>query len=89
MKHLTLTLSLILGLATSVSAGSHLPTGGEILQKGKILYKFPLTRKAAGYTTLDYVELFIMYKENLYACILDGRAHCSKQEIFETSDIGN
>ena len=88
VKKLTLALSLILGLTTSVSAGSHLPTGGEILQKGKILHKFPHIKTGGGFTTLEYIELFIMYDEDYYLCHVGyGNAHCAKKEIFGTSDI--
>lgn len=88
MRYLILTLSLILGLATSVSAGSHLPTGGEILQKGKVLYKFPHIDKWSGGQALEKLEVWIMHKEEYYVCWVEpSRANCNRKEIFETSDI--
>ena len=85
MRHLTLTLSLILGLATSVSADNHLPTAGQILQEGKILHKevhlkrdYNLFDKDIAQilgehkTDVDLIVYHVMYKYDYYSCWARG-----------------
>ena len=86
MKHLTLTLSLILGLTTSVSADNHLPTAGEILRDGKILHKeVHLKRDHFLYdsnsakilgehkTDVELIVYHVMHHYDYYSCWARGK----------------
>ena len=80
MKHILLTISLILG-ATAVSADDHLPTAGEILQNGKVLHKeIHLTRDFTylnnkpdmtlnQYTTdVGLLVYHVLYQNDYFTC---------------------
>ena len=61
MKHLILTMSLILGLATSVSSQ---PAEGKILQRGKIIY----INEIKSFGKVEDLEYHVMYKDRYYLC---------------------
>ena len=67
MKNLILTLSLILGLATSVSAQ---PAAGKILQRGKIIY----INEIKSFGKVEDLEYHVMYKDRYYLCKFTGEA---------------
>ena len=60
MKHLILTISLILG-ATSVSAQ---PAEGKILQRGKIIY----INEIKSFGKVEDLQYHVMYKDIYYLC---------------------
>ena len=74
MKHLILTLSLILG-ATAVSAEIK---AGEILGTGKVVNQFDQPSKRNGKLILIH-KIYVEYQSNLYNCIInktEGNIKC-------------
>ena len=69
MRYIILTLSLILGLATSVS-GDDLPTAGEILQEGQIVYKHADITDTGYDKRLSYLSLYVIYDKKYYNCYM-------------------
>ena len=66
MKHLILTISLILG-ATAVSAQEIV---GEILGTGKVINQFDQPSKRTGKLILIH-KIYVEYQSNLYECIIN------------------
>ena len=66
MKHILLTISLILG-ATSVSAETKV---GEILGTGKVISQFDQPSKRNGKLILIH-KIYVDYQSNLYECIIN------------------
>ena len=66
MKHLILTISLILG-ATAVSAETKV---GKILGTGKVINQFDQTSKRNGKLILIH-KIYVDYQSNLYECIIN------------------
>ena len=66
MKHLILTLSLILG-ATAVSAEIK---AGEILGTGKVVNQFDQPSKRNGKLILIH-KIYVEYKSNHYECVIN------------------
>ena len=60
-RHVILTLSLILGLCTSVVAQ---PAEGKILQRGKIIY----INEIKSFGKVEDLEYHVMYKDRYYLC---------------------
>lgn len=91
MKHLILTLSLLLGLATSsVSADNHLPTAGKILQEGKVIHKEVHLKRDYHYlnekpdmllneykTDVGLMLYHVMYRYDYYTCWVRGEEKTS------------
>ena len=74
MKHLILTISLILG-ATAVSAETNV---GEILGTGKVINQFDQPSKRNGKLILIH-KIYVAYQSNLYECIInktEGNIKC-------------
>ncbi len=74
MKHLILTISLILG-ATAVSAETKV---GEILGTGKVINQFDQPSKRNGKLILIH-KVYVDYQNNLYECIInktEGNIKC-------------
>ena len=61
LSRVTITLSLILGLGTSVAAQ---PAEGKILQKGKIIY----INEIKSFGKVEDLEYHVMYKDSYYLC---------------------
>ena len=61
LSRVTITLSLILGLGTSVAAQ---PAEGKILQKGKIIY----INEIKSFGKVEDLEYHVMYKDRYYLC---------------------
>ena len=61
LSRMIITLSLILGLDTSVAAQ---PTEGKILQKGKVIYINEIT----SFGKVQFLQYHVMYKERYYLC---------------------
>ena len=79
MKHLILTLSLILGLGTSVSAQ---PPEGKILQRGKIIY----IDEIKSFGKVEDLQYHVMYKDRYYLCKFTGEAKdyfCDEIKVIE------
>ena len=79
MKHLILTLSLILGLATSANAQ---PAEGKILQRGKIIY----INEIKSFGKVEDLEYHVMYKDRYYLCKFTGEAKdyfCDEIKVIE------
>ena len=66
MKHILLTISLILG-ATAVSAEIKV---GEILGTGKLISQFDQPSKRNGKLILIH-KIYVDYQSNLYECIIN------------------
>ena len=66
MKHILLTVSLILG-ATAVSAEIKI---GEILGTGKVISQFDQPSKRNGKLVLIH-KIYVDYQSNLYECIIN------------------
>ena len=66
MKHLILTISLILG-ATAVSAEI---TAGEILGTGKVINQFDQPTKRNGKLVLIH-KIYVDFQSNIYECIIN------------------
>ena len=74
MKHLILTISLILG-ATAVSAETNV---GEILGTGKVINQFDQPSKRNGKLILIH-KIYVEYQSKLYECIInktEGNIKC-------------
>ena len=74
MKHLILTISLIVG-ASAVSAEIK---PGEILGTGKVINQFDQPSKRNGKLTLIH-KIYVEYQSNLYDCIInktEGNIKC-------------
>ena len=67
LSRVTITLSLILGLGTSVAAQ---PAEGKILQKGKIIY----INEIKSFGKVEDLEYHVMYKDRYYLCKFTGEA---------------
>ena len=61
LSRVTITLSLILGLGTSVAAQ---PAEGKILQRGKIIY----INEIKSFGKVEDLEYHVMYKDRYYLC---------------------
>ena len=61
LSRMIITLSIILGLATSVSAQ---PAEGKILQRGKIIY----INEIKSFGKVEDLEYHVMYKDRYYLC---------------------
>ena len=61
LSRVTITLSLILGLGTSVAAQ---PAEGKILQKGKIIY----INEIKSFGKVEDLQYHVMYKDRYYLC---------------------
>ena len=61
LSRVTITISLILGLGTSVAAQ---PAEGKILQKGKIIY----INEIKSFGKVEDLEYHVMYKDRYYLC---------------------
>mgnify|MGYP001220347815 CR=1 FL=1 len=80
MRHLILTMSLILGLGTSVSADNDLFTAGDIIGKGKVINQFDQPSKRNGKLILIH-KVHVDYQDYLYECIInktEGNIECIK-----------
>ena len=67
LSRVTITLSLILGLGTSVAAQ---PAEGKILQKGKIIY----INEIKSFGKVEDLEYHVMYKDLYYLCQITDEA---------------
>ena len=67
LSGVTITLSIILGLGTSVAAQ---PAEGKILQKGKIIY----INEIKSFGKVEDLEYHVMYKDRYYLCKFTGEA---------------
>ena len=79
LSRVTITLSLILGLGTSVSAQ---PAEGKILQKGKIIY----INEIKSFGKVEDLEYHVMYKDRYYLCKFTGEAKdyfCDEIKVIE------
>ena len=61
LSRVIITLSIILGLGTSVAAQ---PAEGKILQKGKIIY----INEIKSFGKVEDLEYHVMYKDRYYLC---------------------
>ena len=61
LSRVTITLSLILGMGTSVSAQ---PAEGKILQRGKIIY----INEIKSFGKVEDLQYHVMYKDRYYLC---------------------
>ena len=61
LSRVIITLSLLLGLGTSVAAQ---PAEGKILQKGKIIY----INEIKSFGKVEDLEYHVMYKDSYYLC---------------------
>ena len=66
MKHLILTISLIIG-ASAISAEIK---AGEILGTGKVINQFDQPSKRNGNLILIH-KIYVEYKSNLYECVIN------------------
>ena len=79
LSRVTITLSLILGLGTSVAAQ---PAEGKILQKGKIIY----INEIKSFGKVEDLEYHVMYKDRYYLCKFTGEAKdyfCDEIKVIE------
>ena len=67
LSRVAITLSVILGLGTSVAAQ---PAEGKILQKGKIIY----INEIKSFGKVEDLEYHVMYKDRYYLCKFTGEA---------------
>ena len=78
MKHILLTISLILG-AAAVSAEIKV---GEILGTGKVIAQFDQPSKRNGRLVLIH-KIFVDYQSNLYECMInktEGNIKCVQND---------
>ena len=66
MKHILLTISLILGAS---AAGAEIKAG-EILGTGKVINQFDQPSKRNGNLILIH-KIYVEYKSNLYECVIN------------------
>ena len=66
MKHILLTISLILGAS---AAGAEIKAG-EILGTGKVINQFDQPSKRNGKLILIH-KIYVEYKSNLYECLIN------------------
>ena len=66
MKHILLTISLILGAS---AAGAEIQAG-EILGTGKVINQFDQPSKRNGKLILIH-KIYVEYKSNLYECVIN------------------
>ena len=66
MKHILLTISLILGAS---AAGAEIKAG-EILGTGKVVNQFDQPSKRNGKLILIH-KIYVEYKSNLYECVIN------------------
>ena len=66
MKHILLTISLILGAS---AAGAEIKAG-EILGTGKVINQFDQPSKRNGKLLLIH-KIYVEYKSNLYECVIN------------------
>ena len=79
MRHLILTLSLISGLGTSVSAQ---PAEGKILQRGKIIY----INEIKSFGKVEDLQYHVMYKDRYYLCKFTDEAmdyFCNELKVIK------
>ena len=79
LRHVILTLFLILGLGTSVSAQT---SEGKILQRGKIIY----INEIKSFGKVEDLEYHVMYKDSYYLCKFTGEAKdnfCDEIKLIE------
>ena len=79
LRRVTITLSLILGLGTSVAAQ---PAEGKILQRGKIIY----INEIKSFGKVEDLEYHVMYKDSYYLCKFTGEAKdyfCDEIKVIE------
>ena len=79
LSRVTITLSLILGLGTSVAAQ---PAEGKILQKGKIIY----INEIKSFGKVEDLEYHVMYKDRYYLCKFTDEAkdyYCDEIEVIK------
>ena len=79
LSRVTITLSIILGLGTSVAAQ---PAEGKILQKGKIIY----INEIKSFGKVEDLEYHVMYKDRYYLCKFTGEAKdyfCDEIKVIE------
>ena len=79
LSRVTITLSLILGLGTSVAAQ---PAEGKILQKGKIIY----INEIKSFGKVEDLQYHVMYKDRYYLCKFTGEAKdyfCDEIKVIE------
>ena len=79
LRHVILTLFLILGLGTSVSAQT---PEGKILQRGKIIY----INEIKSFGKVEDLQYHVMYKDRYYLCKFTGEAKdyfCDEIKVIE------
>ena len=79
MRHLILTLSLISGLGTPVSAQ---PAEGKILQRGKIIY----INEIKSFGKVEDLQYHVMYKDRYYLCKFTDEAmdyFCNELKVIK------
>ena len=79
LRHVILTLFLILGLGASVSAQT---SEGKILQRGKIIY----INEIKSFGKVEDLEYHVMYKDRYYLCKFTGAAKdyfCDEIKVIE------
>ena len=79
LSRVTITLSLILGMGTPVSAQ---PAEGKILQKGKIIY----INEIKSFGKVEDLQYHVMYKDRYYLCKFTDEAKdyfCDEIKVIE------
>ena len=79
LSRMIITISLILGMGTSVAAQ---PAEGKILQKGKIIY----INEIKNFGKIEDLEYHVMYKDRYYLCKFTGEAKdyfCDEITVIE------
>ena len=79
LRRVTITLSLILGMGTSVSAQ---PAEGKILQRGKIIY----INEIKSFGKVEDLQYHVMYKDRYYLCKFTDEAKdyfCDEIKVIE------
>ena len=80
MKHILLTISLILGAS---AAGAEIKAG-EILGTGKVINQFDQPSKRNGKLILIH-KIYVEYKSNLYECVInktESDIKCVANDLF-------
>ena len=79
MRHLILTISLILG-ATAVSAADNAPTATKILEDGMILHKEVYRDDAKVFFQIDF---FVVYDDMYFFCVAKFKAlGCDQKPVL-------
>ena len=79
LRHVTLTLFLILGLGASVSAQ---PSEGKILQRGKIIY----INEIKSFGKVEDLQYHVIYKDRYYLCEFTDEAmdyFCNELKVIK------